>query len=316
MTEVSDRYMDIEAHFNFHRAFVDEESDRFSAYLDILHGIKDGVLPEDSIEREIARVLELAVEEDFDPWNIDLAEFSRAYLAKLKESGDVDFLAAGKIILLAWTVLKRQSDATLSKMEGMSDEEYFFEDWSPWEFDDYENIDDISYTGRVIDSEDPPINKAVRFSGKRNVSLFDIVDAFKEAREEAERRKRVESARKSLRKKQKIEMKDTAHKEDIEADIKDVWQRIVDFRGDEMSVYTLSDGTKEDYITVFVAVLFLVKRNRVRIWQDTPGGDIFVENIMPVDAEGKVMEPPEIVVEETGKNEASDALEAPMEITV
>ena len=298
MTEATDRYMEIEAHFNFQRAFVDEESERFSAYLDILHGIKDGKMPESSVEREIARVLELAVDEEFDPWNIDLAEFSRAYMEKLKDANDVDFISAGKIIFLAWSVLKRQSDATLSKMEAGSEEEFFFEDWSPWEFDDYENIDDISYTGRVIDSEKAPINKAVRFSGKRNVSLFDIVDAFKEAREEAERRKRMERSRKKLRKQQKIEMKDSTHKEDIEEDIKDVWQRIIDFKGDEMTVYTLSDGTKEDFVTVFVTVLFLVKRNRIRIWQESPGGDIFVENIVPRDEEGHVMEPPELIVEE------------------
>ncbi len=305
MTEVTDRYMEIEAHFNFHRAFVDEESERFSTYLDILHGIKDGKIPEGSVEREIARVLALAVDEEFDPWNIDLAEFSRAYIAKLKVSGDVDFLAAGKIILLAWTVLKRQSDATLSRIETGTKEEFFFEDWTPWEFDDYENIDDISYTGRVIDSNDPPIKKAVRFSGKRNVSLFDIVDAFKEAKEEAERRKRMESRKKKLRSEQKIEMRDSAHKEDIEEDIKDVWQRIIDFKGDEMTVYTLSDGTKEDFITVFVTVLFLAKRNMVRIWQDEVSGDVFVEDIMPRDENGNVMEPPEIVVE--------DAEEMPVE---
>ena len=315
MTEVSERYMEIEAHFNFHRAFVDEESDRFSAYLDILHGIKDGVLPENSVEREIARVLALAVEEDFDPWNIDLVEFSGAYMAKLRESSDVDFLSAGKIILLAWTVLKKQSDATLSRMENTREEDFFFEDWSPWEFDDYENIDDISYTGRVIDSEDAPINKAVRFSGKRNVSLFDIVDAFKEAREEAERRKRMESRRKEMRKAQKIDLRDTTHKEDIEEDIKDIRKRISDFKGDEMTVYTLSDGTKEDFITVFVTVLFLAKRNMIRIWQESAGGDIFVEDIMPRDENGNVMEPPEISVEEEIPEEQEKSVEA-IEMTV
>ncbi len=311
MTEVSDRYMEIEAHFNFHGSFVDDGGESSSTYIEILHAIRNGSLPEDSVEREIARVLELAVEEDFDPWNIDLAQFSKAYMEKLRSSSDVDFLAAGKIILLAWTVLKRQSDATLSRMESMDSEDFFFEDWSPWDFDEYENIDDISYTGRVMDSPEAPIKKAIRFSGKRNVSLFDIVDAFKEAKEEAERRKRAESRRKSMKKQQKISMKDTAHKEDIEEDIKDVWQRIINFKGDVMTVYTLSDGTKEDYITVFVTVLFLAKRNRIRIWQESLNGDIFVENIVPKDENGNVMEPPEILVKE---EKSTEAIEAPVEM--
>ena len=105
----------------------------------------------------------------------------------------------------------------------------------------------------------------------------------------------------TLRKEQKIVLPDTAHKEDIEADIKDIWERIVSFKGDEMTVYTLSDGTREDFITVFVTVLFLVNRNMIRIWQETPGGDIYVENIMPRDENGDVMDPPEIIVEEKSR---------------
>ena len=308
MTEVTDRYMEIEAHFNFHRTFIEDDGERSTAYLDILQAIKEGRIPEGSVEREIARVLELAVEEDFDPWNIDLVRFSRAYMEKLRSSSDVDFLAAGKIMLLAWTVLKRQSDATLSRMESMDSEDFFFEDWAPWEFDEYENIDDISYTGRIIESSDPPIKKAVRFSGKRNVSLFDIVDAFKEAKEEAERRKRIEKARKRLREEQKLRIKDIpAHKEDIEEDIKDVWHRILDFKGDEMTVYALSDGTKEDFVTVFITVLFLAKRKKVRVWQEVPGGDVFVESI---DNKGKE-------VPETSDGPADvESSEAPVEMTV
>ena len=300
--------MEIEAHFNFHRAFIEDDGERSSAYLDILHAIKEGNIPEGSVEREIARVLELAVDEDFDPWNIDLVRFSQAYMERLASSSDVDFLAAGKIMLLAWTVLKRQSDATLSRMESMDNEDFFFEDWAPWEFDDYENIDDISYTGRVIDSPEPPINKAVRFSGKRNVSLFDIVDAFKEAKEEADRRNRLEKARKSLRERQKLSIKSIpAHKEDIEEDIRDVWQRVLDFKGDEMTVYTLSDGTKEDYVTVFITVLFLAKRKKVRIWQEKPGGDVFVERVEQGETGSETVD---ITVSET------EFAEAPVEMTI
>ncbi len=295
MTEAVERYQSIEQHFNFNRSIISDDSERFSNYLSILDEIKRGEIPEDSVDREIARVLSLAMEEDFDPWNIDLVEFSRAYIRKIKSAGDVDFIVAGKIVLLAWSVLKKQSESTLLRAESADEEDYFFEDWSPWDFEPYENIDDISYTNRVLSSEKPPVKKAVRFRASRTVTLTDLIDAFEEARKEMEMKKRKAAIKNRIS--ENIAVPKSSHEEDIEEDIKEVWARILDFKGDNMTVFALSDGTKEDFITVFVAVLFLVKANRIRISQEVPGGDITIENIMPKDENGAILEPPEVTAE-------------------
>ncbi len=300
MSEAIERYQEIEQHINFQKAILDDYDDgsRFTKYLGILESVKNGEFSTDNpVDREIARILSMALNDDVDPWNIDLVEFSNAYIREIRKSENVDFIVAGKIIFLAWSVLKKQSDATLSKAEGMEDMEFFFEGWSPWEFDAYENIDDISFTDTVVNSEEAPINAAVRYRAERKVTLIELVDAFEEARKEAELREKVEKIRKNA-KKMEIEMPDISHKEDIEEEIKEVWNRIKDLEGRKTSLMALTDGTKEDVIKVFVAILFLANRNRIRIWQNSPESDINIENIMPRDENGNTLEPPEIIMEE------------------
>ncbi len=293
MTEAIERYQEIEAHINFQKALLDDDDgERFSRYLSILEDVREGnVQSENPVDREIARILSLALNEDLDPWNIDLVEFSRAYMREIERSKDVDFIVAGKIIFLAWSVLKKQSDATLSKAEGMEAGDFFFEGWAPWDFEPYENIDDISYTDRVASSEEPPIKKAIRYRAKRKVTLIELVDAFEEARKEVEFREKIERIKRKAVEK-KVQMPEVEHKEDIEEEIREVWRRISEFEGNRMTVSALSTGTKEDFITVFVAILFLAHRNRIKIWQNSPGGEIYIENIMPRDENGNVLEPP------------------------
>ncbi len=312
MTEAVERYQEIEAHINFQKALLDdaEDGERFSKYLEILEGVKKGERPENPVDREIARILSLALNEDFDPWEIDLVEFSRAYMKEIRASEDVDFIVAGKIIFLAWSVLKKQSDAALSEAEGMDDEEFFFEDWTPWEFEPYEEIDDISYTGRIVNSDNPPIKKAIRYRAKRKVTLIELVDAFEEARKEVEFREKIEKIKKKAKGKE-IEIPRVEHKEDIEEEIKEVWQRIVNFKGDEMTLNALTNGTKEDFITVFVAILFLAHRNRIKIWQDSIDGDIHIENIMPKDESGNFLEPP-VIIEESEERNMEEVESAPI----
>lgn len=305
MSEAIERYQEIQEHINFQKAMLDdyEDGNRFNKYLQILEGVKNGDFRTDNpVDREIARILSMALNDEVDPWNIDLVEFSNAYIQEIKRSDSVDFMVAGKIIFLAWSVLKKQSDATLSKAEGMEDMEFFFEGWSPWEFDAYENIDDISFTDAVVNSEEAPINTAVRYRAERKVTLIELVDAFEEARKEVEFREKVEKIRKNARK-MKIEMPDISHKEDIEEEIKEVWNRIKGLKERETSLMALTDGSREDVIKVFVALLFLANRNRIRIWQETPESDIKIENIMPRDEDGNTLEPPIIVEEEQKRKE-------------
>jgi segregation and condensation protein A len=309
MTEAIERYQEIEAHINFQKAILDDNDDgeRFSRYLEILEGVKNGESPENPVDREIARILALAVEEELDPWEIDLVEFSKAYIKAIEKSDDVDFIVAGRIIFLAWSVLKKQSDATLSKAEGMENEEFFFEDWAPWEFEPYEEIDDISYTGRVVSSDEPPINKAIRYRTKRKVTLIELVDAFEEARKEADFREKIERIKKKAKRKEEVKMPNVEHKEDIEEEIKEVWERIINFGDDKMTLSSISKGTKEDFITVFVAILFLAHRNRIKIWQKGKG-EIYIENIMPKDENGNILEPP-VLLENSDISENSGKAE-------
>jgi len=54
----------------------------------------------DPFDRAIALTFDLVMEEHLDPWDIDLVSFSKLYLKRVKNSGMIDLITAGRIILM------------------------------------------------------------------------------------------------------------------------------------------------------------------------------------------------------------------------
>ena len=53
------------------------------------------------------------MEEEFDPWEIDLVRFTEVYLERVRAEGGVDFAVAGRLLYMAWSILYLQSEALL-----------------------------------------------------------------------------------------------------------------------------------------------------------------------------------------------------------
>lgn len=271
-------------HLLFHKALISEQEngERIAKYLQMIDEINKGmhIACQDPVEKSLAAAFELVIESKFDPWDINLVEFTKMYLKKVKSDGDVNFVVAGRLVLMAWSILKLQSDEVLEDATPqLPAEDCFFSDWDvPPEF--YQVPEDLDYTNAIMHTGINPLKKAVRRNPQRKVTLIELVDAFDEARRESECRAKVESLRMANVEQKEVEFHSKIHKENLTEDMMLTWSRIRQFNGKAIPLHNLWDNDVWDRVTVFVSVLFLCMMNKVKLWQRRmPHGEIFVKSL-------------------------------------
>lgn len=277
-------------HLLFHKALISENDggERIEDYMELVRNIDSGMnmAIADEFEKSISLVFELVMEHNFDPWDIDLIQFSKLYLKKIRKEKSVDLVTAGKIVFMAWSILKLQSDEVLSKADILEEEEFYFEGWNimPEEF--YESGEDLDYTSAVISEARIPIQEKIWHKKNRAVTLMELVDAFDEAKRDMEKQKKLKERRARLRELMKVDenFDEKVHKENLEEDIYVTWQRICMFEEDKMLLNDIIDGSRDDLIARFVSILFLAIDDKIRIHQRRfPYGEIIIKNITPVE---------------------------------
>lgn len=272
-------------HLLFHKAMISEEdSGRFNKYLEMVNNLKNGthLAIKDPFDREISIVFELVLEQQFNAWDIDLIKFSALYLKKIKKEKEVDLVTSGRIVLMAWTILKLQSEEVLER-ETKREEETF--DWGDIDSFYLENYD---YT-RAVMQGNIPIEEKIRRKGDRKVTLMELVDAFEEAKKQAELRKILEEERikNYFERKEdaKASIQQKVHKEDLEEDIKITYSRICQFNGGAIPLTNICGkdicgANHEEYIRSIISILYLSKFQKIKIWQKNfPYGEIFIKNL-------------------------------------
>jgi segregation and condensation protein A len=276
--------VDVINHLLFHKAIVDqnEDTDRINRYLSI---VKEGehVSLQDPFDRSIALVFDLVVQEQLNVWDVDLVKFSQLYLQRAKEQ-KIDLVTAGRIILMAWTVLKLQSDDLVKKFEQRQQETLDIDvgwdsipDWNM-------TGDEMTYTERVLATK-RPIDEKIWHEGDRPVTLMELIHAFEVAKEESEKRVELGKIRDDLRERLKAEgisrFQGRVHKEDLEEDIRVIWDRICALNGSAIHLDQLYDPKDVwDLVTAFNSVLFLHRDRRIQLWQDQfPYGPIQLRNL-------------------------------------
>jgi segregation and condensation protein A len=277
-------------HLVFHRSLIDEEDsgDRLQGYMEMVRNMQEGahVAMEDPFDKSIAITLELVLTEHLNPWDVNLVEFSRLYLKRVKKEKDIDFITAGRLMVMAWSVLRLQTEEVLAALERVKEEANGdFADW----FDDtpvwtaYDEPD-YMFTKEVLQAETSPIEERVQRRVPRPVTLLELVDAFEEARRETDLRKDIEEkrtvARDRIMRERDVRVEKMMHKESLEDDIVETWARILTHNGDPIPLEDLHKDGVEDYLTIFVAALFLALHGRIKLWQKKfPYGTILVQKI-------------------------------------
>ena len=281
--------MEVVEHLRYYKALLDEDIE-VDYYIEMAQKMENGVhiAAKNPIDKSIAIIFELVINEKLDPWKIDLVKFTQMYLERIRKEEDIDFIIAGKIIHMAWNILMRKSEDILTNIEqeeyGM-DMEFFDIDISPFEY--------VAGEPEEV-AEEIKIKEPVRREEKRPVSLMELIQAIHEAKLEVERKKK----QRKIREKFKFNLDEKVHKEDLEEEIREVWERLSEVQGDQISLSLLYDGSREDFIKVFLSLLFLERFQKVELFQEKAYGEIIIKILVPQELRMvEFIEPPEIILE-------------------
>jgi segregation and condensation protein A len=214
------------SHLLFHRAIIDEgdRSEKIERYMQLLQHAEAGerAITQDPIDRSIQLVFELVLSHNFDPWDVNLMEFSRLY-AKKMHADEIDFIVAGKLMYMAWSIFRMQSKEVLT----LHDEAGRCEPTDP-EMDMLEefNDDPMAVHINTVVPSGVELTEAVRHQSIRSVSLVELLDAFDEAKREVELQAQRQKVRDALKAKV-VKFDGKAHSEDLEKDVEMTWKRIL-----------------------------------------------------------------------------------------
>jgi len=306
---MSENYQAILNHLLFHKALISETEggERINRYLAMLNEIDQGmhVAVRDPFEKSVVAAFELALERRLDPWEINLVPFTKLFLDKVKKDGSVNFVTAGKLVFLAWSILKMQSDKVL--LDAMPPEPPA--DVGGWDLDMFRDPADLDYNQVVLAGTATPLTEAIRREGRRAVTLMELMDAFDEARRESEIQLQLNALREQAIRKFAPNFHRKVHGEDLTDDIALTWHRLAQFNGEPIPLRQLTAGDVWDEVTVFMSLLFLAHLEKVKLWQkELPYGEIYVkrlsmtaelpmEELLAIPALGPKPEVPQAVVQ-------------------
>jgi len=272
------RIEDLEQHLLFHKAMTENTDTyrRIGGYMDILSKAESGERLQDPVDEAIRSVFSLVLENGIDPWEIDLSEFVRLYNGKVVND-TFDMIVAGKLMLMAWKILRLQSESTRTRSEPPVfepemeiDDSFFYED------------EDMMVVPEVV------LTEAFQREPMRPVTMYELIDAFEEARAEIEIQQERERVRSQLKAKEPLKFDNKAHEEDDKKDVEEVWARIQRLGMGQINIEDLYVNDLKENLKTFVSVLHLVRIGRIDVWQESlPRGDIFVE-IMAEGASGTI----------------------------
>ena len=269
----------------FHRALLGEGSDGSSAllerYLGLVEKLREGVhvvIP-DPVQKATALLFELVLDEQFDPWEIDLARFTEAYLERVRADGSVNFAVAGRLLYMAWSILYLQSEELLRERaiaapggDGAADAPTAMDDGYLPLLDTPQAVD---VTSAVLDSADaPPLFGMVRHSESRPVSLLELVRAFGEAEADARASLKVQQLRERLQEEQRAPPEVIVHGDIPERDLQDAWAEVARHpMGEPFPFLDLWPPTagRDRLVAAFLAVLFLARERSLELRQEALG---------------------------------------------
>ena len=279
---------DVINHLLFHKSIIDEKDNasRVNYYINMLQKADEGehISMENPFDRSIALAFELVMQQHLNPWNIDLVNFSTMYLKRAKDE-KIDLITAGRIIYMAWKVLKLQSDDLVINMESQ-EEKYEPFDWGDIPTEMWLSKDDAySYTNLVVNMQKSPLDEPLRRNAKRKVTLIELLNAFDQAKKEVEEHQLIEQQRQEEREriaeKARKRMKGTVVEDHLEEDVKAVWERIKRIPRKTISIFDICEKKgREELIKVLMSVLFLAMDEKVMLYQKKfPFGKIYIKNM-------------------------------------
>jgi segregation and condensation protein A len=268
----------------FHRSLLGEGTDTsgiLERYLSLVENLKEGVhlVIADPFQKATALLFELVMDEEFDPWEIDLVKFTQAYLDRVREDGEVNFTIAGRLLYMAWSILYLQSVEVLRNRENPEPAADAGDGGAVGADDGYlpmlETPEAVDVTTAVLGSADPPpLLEMVRHPETRPVSLLELVRAFGEAEVDARRTLRIQELRDRLREEQRAPPEVLVHGDIPERDLEDTWEAALRHPLGKpfpfLDLWNPLSG-RDRLVAVFLAALFLARERAIEISQEVLG---------------------------------------------
>lgn len=248
----------------------------------------------DPFDRSVALVLQLFQSSDLDPWDVDLSSFLVMFNERIKESENIDLPTCGRLVRMAWCILRGQASTLLERQERAFD----FEDEEVWDFDSgwESEFDDADYnfsvgvlTGAADEALPQMFEGRIHRDESRPVTLGELLLGLQDAgRLAAEQRLREEIAkeRREANARARERFSGSLHVEDLEGDLQRTWESLkarskgagkpIGLRNlvHDISSNSIESGIDEEeseaeaQVTALVSALFLTNRGYVDLKQE------------------------------------------------
>ena len=250
----------------------------------------------DPFDRSVALVFQMFQSNDLDPWDVDLSSFLEMFSTRIESSENIDLPTCGRLIRMAWSILRNQAFTLIEKQERVFD----FDEEDTWDFEggwetDFDD-DDYNFSVGVLSGAADDVLPTI-FEGRvhrdegRPVTLGELLMGLQEAgrlAEEQRTRERIAKERREALSTARERFKGSLHVEDLEGDLERTWyalrnRAISDDKtvglqdvSDELMSMALDSGVEhgeakaEAQVTALVSALFLTNRGYTELSQE-PG---------------------------------------------
>lgn len=250
----------------------------------------------DPFDRSVALVFQMFQSNDLDPWDVDLSSFLEMFSTRIENSENIDLPTCGRLIRMAWSILRNQASTLIEKQERVFD----FDEEDTWDFEggwetDFDD-DDYNFSVGILSGAADDVLPTI-FEGRvhrdegRPVTLGELLMGLQEAgrlAEEQRTRERIAKERREALSTARERFKGSLHVEDLEGDLERTWyalrnRAVSDDKtvglqdvSEELMSMALDSGVDhgeakaEAQVTALVSALFLTNRGYTELSQE-PG---------------------------------------------
>ena len=224
---------------------------------------------------------------------------------RIDKAENIDLPSCGRMIRMAWTILRGQANSLIDRQERAMDfeeeVEWDFEGGWEAEFDDDEYNFSLGVMTGAADEALPSIFEGrIHRDEGRPVTLGELLLGLQDASrlaEEQRTRERIAKERREAHDKARERFSGSLHVEDLEGDLKRTWQALkartrqsdsisLSDVANEMNRDSILQGLEEEeaitesQVTAFVSTLFLTNRGYISLGQESGyNGQIVLQDL-------------------------------------
>lgn len=235
-------------------------------FIETLHSLGvDGrhlELSDDVLNEPIEILLNLVKNDDIDPWDIDIVDFTDKFLAKIEDMKIMDLRISGRTLLYAAILLRMKSTGIVVEEE--DEDEFAFDDGMDF-----------------YDVEDYPVPKLpIRRIATRPVTLQELINELKKA-ENVEFKRRERTRIRKIIEMEAVttdEVLGIAHEENIIERVALLGDQLLDAFKEKACVpfSELLNGDRSENVMTYISLLFLATDKKIMLTQKELFGELYI----------------------------------------